>query len=227
MKIGYAQGVDAETAEDLPPELRLALAYTPDYLRAQMRTYFALDQRLSRIVSATTEPMLGQMRLAWWRDMFGTEPSERPSGDVVLEAVSEYWHGREVTLTELVDCWEVLIVSEEIGPQEISAFSAGRAAGFLAMFTETAKQDAAPILAAASSWAIADAASRVSDIEERRLFVDAGLSQVRKGGQMSRELRGLAVLEALSLRALKRGGRPLMEGRGAALTVFRTAILGR
>jgi phytoene synthase len=29
------------------------------------------------------------------------------------------------------------------------------------------------------------------------------------------------------VRALKRGGRPLMEGRGAALAAMRAAILGR
>ena len=39
--------------------------------------------------------------------------------------------------------------------------------------------------------------------------------------------KGLAVLGALGLRALKRGGRPLMEGRGAALVALRAAMLGR
>jgi phytoene synthase len=41
---------------------------------------------------------------------------------------------------------------------------------------------------------------------------------------LPKTLRGLAVLEALALRALRRGGRPLMEGRGAPLTAFRAAI---
>ncbi len=219
--------MDIQTAENLPPELELALAYTPGEFRAKLRVYFALDQRLSRIVSATTEPMLGQMRLAWWRDMLATEPSARPSGDAVLEALGEQWGGSEAPLTALVNGWEVLIVADEIGAGEISDFATGRAAPFQALSGTREEGGARAIAAAAARWAVADAASRVSDDEERRRFIEAGMTDVSQGSRLPRELRGRAVLDALSRRALKRGGRPLMEGRTAALTAIRAAILGR
>ena len=72
--------------ETLPTEIELALAYTPRDRREAMRVAFELDRRLARIVAATTEPMLGQMRLAWWRDILAKPVDERPRGDVVLDA---------------------------------------------------------------------------------------------------------------------------------------------
>ncbi len=192
-----------------------------------MRAYFGLDRRLARIVSATTEPMLGQMRLAWWRDMLLTPPSDRPNGDAVLDGVSNKWGGGEATLIELVDAWEVLVVAEQIGQSEIEVFTAGRAAPFTALIEGGSPTDAASILSAASVWVLADAASRVSQPEELNEFLTAASSYSTKSFRLPRELRGLAVLTALARRSLKRGGRPMMEGRSAALVAIRAGIFGR
>lgn len=219
--------MNLETSETLPTELELALAYTPVLVRDRLRTYFALDQRLARIVSATTEPMLGQMRLAWWRDMLGSEVDKRPSGDAVLEAISEHWSGRETALTQLVDGWEVLVVAEQLKEDENESFAAGRGAPFLSLIDGLTADDAATVSVAASRWALADAASQVSDSAERTRLAEAGLAIAPTKGRLPGELRGLTVLQALALRSLQRGGTPLMEGRGAALTAMRAAILGR
>ena len=53
---------------------------------------------------------------------------------------------------------------------------------------------------------------------------EAGLAKGGQGGRMPSGLRGLAVLEGLALRAMLRGGRPLMEGRGASLAALTAAI---
>jgi len=81
------------------------------------------------------------------------------------------------------------------------------------------------IAAAAYRWAIADAAARVSDAGERAALIAAGIAYLTTSGRLPRGLRGLAVLDALSKRALRRGGRPLMEGRGAPLVAMKAAIL--
>jgi len=219
--------VDVEATETLPPELELALAYTPGSLRAKLRAYFALDQRLSRIVSATTEPMLGQMRLAWWRDMLGSVRSARPSGDAVLEALGEHWEGQDGSLVELVDSWEILVVAEQIGALEVCNFATGRVAPFLVLCETPSQPEARSISAAAKRWALADAAARVSDQHEISSFIDASSAQTASARALPRELRGLGVLDALGRRAVRRGGRPLMEGRGAALTALRAAIFRR
>ncbi|WP_298466558.1 hypothetical protein [uncultured Erythrobacter sp.] len=219
--------MDLETSETLPAELELALAYTPVPLRDRLRTYFALDQRLARIVAATTEPMLGQMRLAWWRDMLGSDPEKRPSGDAVLEAIGEHWRGREPALAKLVDGWEALVVAEQLGEEEIQSFAVGRGAPFLSLIDGSYTDIVESVSAAASRWSLADAASGVSDPAERARLTEAALRVSADTVRLPGELRGLSVLQALALRSLKRGGTPLMQGRRAALTAMRAAILGR
>ncbi|AOL23497.1 phytoene synthase [Erythrobacter litoralis] len=210
--------------EDLSAEAEVALAYSPAELRAALHAALALDQRLARIAGQTSEVMLGQMRLAWWRDMLKSPAAERPRGDAVLDLIALHWQGRETALGQVVDAWEVLVAAEAMERVDIIAFARGRAAPFAAL--AQGEEEAECALAAGLRWALAEAAPRLSDASERERFVKLGLEHVEARGRLPRALRGLAVLDALAIRALKRGGRPLMEGRGAALTALRAAVLG-
>lgn len=214
----------AESPDILPPEARLALAWSPQKVRGPLSIAFQLDRRLARIVARTNEPMLGQMRLAWWRDALGTQPAARPRGDAVLDGIGAHWQGREEALAAMVDGWEVLITAERLGPEEIASFAAGRSAFFGALDADANGSGGERAIAAGWRWALADAAASVADAAERAAVVEAGLSRAGEGGRMPRALRGLAVLDALALRSLQRGGRPLMEGRGSALAALRAAI---
>lgn len=217
-----------ENPDILSSEAGLALAWSPPKVRAPLSTALQLDQRLGRIVARTSEPMLGQMRLAWWRDALGTSLQDRPRGDAVLDAIGVHWAGREAALIAMVDGWEVLVVADRLGPDEARAFASGRGAFFGALAGDCTPAQAGRIAAAGARWALADAAAAVSDKAERALLVAAGQAQ---GGsepsgpaRMPRDMRGLAVLDALAQRAMQRGGRPLMEGRGAPLAALRAAI---
>lgn len=216
----------AQNSETLPPEADLALAWTPPKVRAALSIAFQLDRRLARIVTRTNEPMLGQMRLAWWRDVLGKPASERPQGDVVLDAIGKHWTGREAALIALVDGWEVLLTADPLDPPAIASFASQRGAFFGALvegdFDAAARK---AIAAAAYRWALADAAARVSDAAERAALIAASVASLSTGARLPKALRGLAVLDALSRRALQRGGRPLMEGRGAPLVAMKAAIL--
>ncbi|MCZ8369430.1 MAG: hypothetical protein O9293_05590 [Porphyrobacter sp.] len=208
-----------------PPEAELALAWSGPRVRAPLSVALQLDRRLARIVARTQEPILGQMRLAWWREALGKPVTERPKGDAVLDGITLHWHGREAALVAMVDAWEVLVTAEGIGPDEAERFGTGRGAFFAALGSDDAAPERAARLAAAGRrWALADAAAGVSDPAERAVLVDTGLGVSLASGRIRGELRGLAVLEALALRALRRGGRPLMEGRGAPLAALRASI---
>jgi 15-cis-phytoene synthase len=213
-----------QSAESLPPEAEVALAWSSPKLRAPLTTAFQLDRRLGRIVMRTSEPMLGQMRLAWWRDALGKPLAERTRGDAVLDAIGAHWAGREEALVQMVDAWVVLVTTERIGPEEAAAFGAGRGAFFTALFTDASPAVEQRCASAGFRWALANAATGVSDDSERATFIAVGLSQQVKDVRMPADVRALAVLDALALRALRRGGRPLMEGRGASLVALRAAI---
>lgn len=215
----------SEHPESLPPEAELALAWSGPKVRAPLSTALQLDRRLARIVSRTTEPMLGQMRLAWWREALNRPISDRPRGDVVLDAIGRDWAGREAALGAMVDGWEVLITAERLENVKIAEFAAGRSAFFPALDPDLPATTVPRVATAGVRWATADAACAVSDESERAALVAAGLAPGFAGPRrLPASLRGLAVLEALARRSLVRGGRPMMEGRGAPLAALRAAI---
>ena len=219
--------MNSDLPDPLPPEAEVALVWTAPRLRAPLSAAFQFDRRLARIVARTQEPMLGQMRLAWWREALAKPVAERPRGDAVLDALGELLPGREAALIAMVDGWEVLVTAERLGPDEAARFGAGRGALFAALAPDPSARPLAERLGVAGRrWALADAAAGVSDPQESAALTAAGLEAGSAGGsvRLPSDLRGLAVLEALSLRALRAGGRPLMEGRGAALAIFRAAI---
>lgn len=215
--------------EELPAELELALAHSARETRAALRIFFEFDLRLGRIVAGTNEPMLGQMRLAWWRETLAKPASQRPGGDAVLDAIGEHWQGREGDLSKLVDGWECLLVQPPLSKEDAIQFLASRRDGVIAAFGKGAQVTPSHEAYGRSAWlwACADLAANVSDEDERAILVALGLGDEGKGTKAKCPDRGLAVLGALAHRALKRGGRPLMEGRGASLTALRAAFFGR
>jgi 15-cis-phytoene synthase len=214
--------VTAEAPDPLPPEAELALAWSGPDLRAALSIALQLDRRLARIVGRTQELMLGQMRLAWWREALGKRVEDRPRGDAVLDGIGDHWQGREAALAQMVDGWEVLVTAQNLGPDEAEAFASGRGAFFAALASDSVF--APRLTAAGRRWALAEAAAGVTEPQEKSVLVAAGLAQKTPPGRIPRALGGLAVLESLARRGLLRGGRPLMEGRGASLAALRGAI---
>lgn len=213
--------------EVLPPELELALAHTRASNRIALRTFFELDMRFARILSGTNEPMLGQMRLAWWRETLRKPMKERPEGDAVLDSIGREWAGREEFLVKLVDAWENLLADPPLGKEHAAAFAKGRADAMRGAFADNLDQwDASQTNVLATRWALADLCANVSLPEERDMLV--ALATEKGASKLSKSpFKGVAVLGALALRSLNKGGRPLMEGRGASLTALRAAIIGR
>lgn len=217
-----------DLSENLADEAALALAHSGPIVRDALRIFLEFDSRLARIVSGTTEPMLGQMRLAWWRDALGIPVSDRPTGDHVLDAIGERWAGGEKALIALVDGWEHMLCEPPLSREAALAFAQGRGAGFagLSAITGGGEALARDLEAAGQVWAVADAASHVAQGEERQTLLDLAASLPRPG-RLPAPYRGVAILGSLGARALKAGGAPLMAGRGAALVAFRAGLLGR
>lgn len=214
-------------SEILAPEAQLALAHTRAPFREALRIFFELDLRLARIVAGTSEPMLGQMRLAWWRDILAKPIEERPSGDAVLDAIGECWAGREKGLIGLVDGWENLLAEPPLSEANARQFAQGRVCAMRDAFADTSDVwETCNAGANAWHWALADLAANVSEPKERDMLVALALEQM-PGKPLPSPFKGVAVLGALALRSLKKDGRPLMEGRSASLTALRAAFFGR
>ncbi len=206
---------------------RVALNYAKPDIRPKLASFFALDRRLGQIIANSSEPLLGQMRIAWWRDMLSASASDRPAGDVVLDAIGASWGGDAQLLQPLADVWEVFLIAEELTADILSQFAQGRAIP-LAEALGCAHEDVAKqVQEAGSLWALADTAAHASDKTERELILELARAKLNVNTSAGSLPRALAVLTALSRRSIRRGGQPLMVGRGTALTALRAGLIGK
>ena len=214
--------------QELAEEVQLALAYARPADRPLLRSMFELDRRLAGVVATSSETVIGQMRLAWWRDLLCKPASERPLGEPLVMSISDAWGEQAAELTELVDGWEALLVAEALDHDTLDHFCEGRASAWSAAvrglgFAEAEQQKARR---AGYRWALADLAAHLSDEDERHLVL-AHAETIAPTKAMHRRVRTLAILSGLSKRSLSLGGKPLLEGRAAALLALRIGISGR
>ena len=225
---GIPNRVDTDYAGQLPRAQQLALAYTPRALRPALACLLGFDRTLGQLLATGSEPVLAQMRLAWWRDMLGKPAGERPRGNPLLSDLGRHWGGEERALLALVDGWENLLGDAPLPRDDIAVFAQGRGAGF-GGFARLAGQESHVAAAdrAGQRWGLADFVGRASDAEERRRA--ASLFQISTGpaGGMPRSLRGLALLDGLAIRAMARGGGELLSDRASALAALRLGVFGR
>ena len=206
---------------------RLAVEYCTKEFRPPLSAFFAFDARLAQIASKTREPALGQMRLAWWRDVLSQPVNERPKGDIVLEALSEHWAGSEARLIEVVDAWEILIASEKLTKEEVVDFACGRVMPLVRIVQEGSENTPQNVVGTLELWALADVVPKITDDNERSIILEAARANRGQSGLFPRAFRGIAVLHALARRSVARGGQPMLEGRGAALIALRVGLIGR
>ncbi len=58
----------------------LSVLYAPAELRAALMALHGLDLELAQVVAGTTEPMIGEIRLAWWREaLLGLDAGKVPA----------------------------------------------------------------------------------------------------------------------------------------------------
>jgi len=208
--------------DELPQVQRLALAYAPRYAQRTTLALLALDARLAAVLRHGREPVLAQMRFAWWRDLFAGDRAAWPRGDAVVHLLQE-WRD-PAALVSLVDGWEGLL-AEALDRPVIDAFAAGRVQAINQLASEIGV--AAPTAdACGMCWALGDLAAHVEKSEERAAVLDAA-EGLEACPRLPRPLRPIQVLAALARRSLRRGGTPLLDGPHAALLAMRVGITGR
>ena len=218
-----ARGVMPELdPQNLPLVQRLALSYAPLSSRAQTLALLAFDNRLAAILRQGGEPVIAQIKLAWWRDRLRENPDIWPAGEPLLHAL-QHWPGGPGVLIPLVDGWEGLLAAE-LSAQEIDEFAKGRAAAWAAL---APPENAPAVISAARGWALADLAFNLGQAEEAATVRELARSETRDGGRLPRRLRSLAVLHGLARRALRRESAELLDGPGAGFVALRIGLFGR
>ncbi|WP_120715608.1 hypothetical protein [Tsuneonella amylolytica] len=190
--------------------------------RAPLATLFALDTRLAGIVGQAREAMLAQIKFAWWRERLAEVADDRPAGEPLLSAIGSTWAEHEEALSALVDRWEQMLGDDEPMEGSITIFAEARGAALAelaGMIGAEAEAEAASV--AGRRWALAEVAHGAGSVVARTMG-----RALPPPVSISRNLRGVAVLDGLAARSLVRG-EPMLAGRGAVLAAMRLGMFGR
>jgi len=185
---------------EFPAVTQLALAYAPAAARAEWETLLALDLRLAGIVRGAREPMLAQIRLAWWRDRLGEDPAKWPRGEPLLARLAG-WGPALPGLAQLADGWEALLGAAPRDEAARVVFAGARAAALAGLAVRLGGGgDAQVVLRMARGWALGDLAARLSEPVERGRALKLAGEHDWRGGKLVRGMRPLVVLHALAKR---------------------------
>ena len=184
------------------------------------------------VLRTTSEPQLGEIRLAWWRERLEELDSQPPPAEPRLQAVaadliSRGIEGREVAT--LANGWRRLF---ELFPWDIRVAEAlwfrGRYLFTLGARILSQPNDA--IEGAGGVWALVDAARHCSDAESRDLLLSQARTFARglAGARFPSTLRPLSMLAALAVRDCAAGKPFGPEGTPArAASMVRHRLSGR
>jgi 15-cis-phytoene synthase len=209
------------------PERSLAVAYAPAAKRAGLTALFALDERFGQIVAGTTEPMIGLMRLAWWRETLEKLDAGVPVGEPLLATLAGIGvPGKR--LAEIEDGWAAML-DGEMDAEAIARHGRARGASlFRAAATLLGATDSA-IEPAGEGWALADLGHRHSDADVRQ----TARAQARTvlaplaGKAWSRAGRPLGALAVLAMRDAETAGERRQGSPGRLLRLLGVKLLGR
>jgi 15-cis-phytoene synthase len=192
--------------------------YWPVELRPAFDALFAIDDALVDVVTSSTQPALGAIRLAWWREALERLDNAPPPPEPRLAAAALELLSRGVTgamLAELEDGWAALL-DDEPDTERISA----RGARLFAIGAQLIGTNdpllgtAGRLFANAQSWRRGLCAASVPAEELRQLSGHRFARRLRPISAMAR----LAARDARQLPAIEAEATP---GRAAALLSHR------
>ncbi|MDE0879434.1 MAG: hypothetical protein OSB00_12345 [Sphingomonas bacterium] len=147
---------------DKPIELMLALSGNR---RGPLALLFALDAQLARIVATTREPMMGQLRLAWWRDsLVALDTSPAPAEPILRDIADRLLPMgiRGADLAGMTEGWESILASDGADGAVRAVYADRRGSLLFAAAARVMGADGTGVAAAARGWALADLSRRSS-----------------------------------------------------------------
>lgn len=216
----------------LGADLGLALTYASVRERAPLAALFAIDRAMGDVVRTTREPLLGPVRLAWWRERLeDLDGGISAPGEPRLVAVERHLLPRGVSGSDIAAIETGWLRLFDPFPWSVETSEAIWFRGNL-LFGLAAKVVAvkdARIQAAGGLWAFTDAARHCSDVRSRAMLLEQARTFARRlaGEKFPTALRPLSALAAVSIRDCRRGEPFEAEGTpGRAAAMLRHRFTG-
>jgi 15-cis-phytoene synthase len=197
-----------------------ALEATPATVRPALATLWNLDLALAAVVSTTSDPRLGAIRLAWWRERLeeldtAAPPPEEPR----LRAIARQLIARGISgneLSRLEDAWLPLLNPFPWGEPEADGLRL-RGRVLFGIGARLLGAEAEVATAAGALWSLVDGAEHCTDPQSHNFLLGEARNAIGPlPPKASPEVRPLTVLAALAAHDMLRTGN--LRRVGAALT---------
>lgn len=184
-------------AADFPhlnPVEQLAVTYARSDVKAALQLLLTFDSRLADIVLQSSEPMIAQIKLAWWHDAITSASDKRPKGEPLLATLANIEQRFDVTtaMATLVDAWRLLAASDDWAPELRQRFGAMRAMGVFRSYATWLQTDVSSDVGI--YWAL-------NDLDRR---MGKAPSMLTKMAPLPRALRPLSILAFAAARDVTR-----------------------
>lgn len=205
---------DGSPEGDLGIERDLSLIYAPQAQRPGLRAIWQLDARMRRIFASGGEPVLGQIKLAWWEERLLVLHDDRVPAEPLLRRLAELAaadHEIAGDLGRIAGAWRELPAERPWPPASIDAYVRFRGRGLIDGFARVVGVAADERLkSAGEAYAIDDLAGLTIDLDERAALRERASERL---GSMSRlvwprALRPIGMIFALAREDAGRDPKP-------------------
>ena len=205
------------TAEQpIGADRELALLHIPGRLRDSFAALFAIDAAMADVVARSTDPALGRIKLAWWREQLEALDERSPPAEPRLAAAAQHLIPLGVSGAELARLetgWATLL-----DPEVDSSLVAERGASLFGIAGRLLGDEDSKLGDAGALYALASVGRR--GVPE--LLEAAGKSLERlRGHRFARSVRPVTMLARAAARDLKRHEPEASRGRIAAMLAHR------
>ena len=219
---------------ELDPDRTLTLTYVPAERRAALAALWRLDAALGAVLAGGREPLISQIKLAWWRDSLARLDQAPPPAEPVLQEVARHVLPRGIKgskLARMEEGWSILLASEALSASDLDNYSGSRGA---LLFRHSSQllgiQMNARVKKAGEGWALADLARHSNEVDAKAALdaARARLSDVTEQ-RWPKSLRPLGMLAMLARRDVDRGlENPEPQGTpGRMVRMLRHRLTGR
>ena len=201
----------------IDPGKLLALTYAKGELQDVLTLLLALDMRLGQIISKGTEPLIGQMRIAWWRDALRRPTGEWPKGEPLFQDLALLKCELAPDMVHLADAWGGLLAQEEWTAGTLAAFAEDRSRGIFGCFAKISMQDddaRNKLLVMGQRWALIDLIPYCKTSEQLEVLKSCipPRPESYRGARIARPLSMLALTAEQQGGGMKPGIRMLWHG---------------
>ncbi len=170
----------------LDPFHRLVFAYAKRSDRARYALVFALDLRFAEVIRSTSETLIGQMRLTWWRDILTKPIEQRPVGEPLVALINDAeQQGVDLgPLLNILDGWGLLLDDFPWDDRQFDKYAAKRGEGIFGFVRGGDRELTTDQRQAARAWALWDFARHCSDANMRERAFEKCSAMYREAGSV-------------------------------------------